>query len=90
MKMERFVGLTEKEVINVCDGKRLGHVCDLEVEMPSGKICALFVPQEGSKWNFFGSPQVYRVPWGCVRQIGDDIILVEVDSEEILEDACCG
>lgn len=86
MRKECFAGLTEKEVINICDGSRLGRVCDLEVEMPSGKICTLIVPEEGSKWNFFACSRVYMVPWSCVRQIGDDIILVEVDAEAILMD----
>ena len=30
MKWERFSCLQEKEVINICDGRRLGCVCDLD------------------------------------------------------------
>lgn len=84
MKWERFSCLQEKEVINICDGRRLGCVCDLELDAISGKICTLIIPECGSKWNFFGKERAFFVPWRCIRRIGDDIILVEVDGEEIL------
>ena len=83
-EMERFSCLQEKEVINICDGRRLGCVCDLELDAISGKICTLIIPECGSKWNFFGKERAFFVPWRCIRRIGDDIILVEVDGEEIL------
>ena len=78
MKWERFSCLQEKEVINICDGRRLGCVCDLEMDAISGKICTLIIPECGSK------ERAFFVPWRCIRRIGDDIILVEVDGEEIL------
>ena len=84
MKWERFSCLQEKEVINICDGRRLGCVCDLEMDTISGKIYTLIIPECGSKWNFFGKERAFFVPWRCIRRIGDDIILVEVDGEEIL------
>lgn len=84
MKLEKFSSLREKEVINICDGKRLGVVCDLEFEAATGKICTLIIPEDGGKWNFFCKERAYFVPWRCIKRIGDDIILVEVDSDEIL------
>ncbi len=84
MKWERFSCLKEKEVINICDGRRLGFVCDLELDACSGKICTLIIPEDGAKWNFFCKERLYFVPWRCIKRIGDDIILVEVDVEEVL------
>lgn len=84
MKWERFSCLREKEVINICDGKRLGCACDLEIDVSTGKICTLIIPEDCGKWNFFGKERAYFVPWRCVKRIGDDIILVEVDGEDIL------
>ena len=48
--MERFstCELREKEVINLCDGARLGTPCDFEFDVCDGKITALIVPQQGS------------------------------------------
>ena len=45
--MEKFSDLQEKEVINICDGRRLGFVGDLELDIPSGKIRTLIIPVEG-------------------------------------------
>ena len=44
--MERFstCELREKEVINLCDGARLGTPCDFEFDVCDGKITALIVP----------------------------------------------
>ena len=90
MKLERFSCLKEKEVINICDGRRLGCVCDLEFDGVTGKICTLVIPEECGKFSFFGKERAFFVPWRCIRRIGDDIILVEVEREEILRnDECC-
>lgn len=84
MKWERFSCLREKEVINICDGRRLGFVCDLEIDIISGKICTLIIPEDGARWNLFCKERLFFVPWRCIKRIGDDIILVEVDAEEVL------
>lgn len=83
-KLERFCEFRQKEVINICDGNRLGMVCDLEFEA-SGKIVNMIVPEEGKGWSLFGRCREYRIPWKCIKKIGDDIILVEIiDLEAIL------
>lgn len=84
MKWERFSCLREKEVINICDGRRLGFVCDLEIDIFSGKICTLIIPEDGARWNLFCKERLFFVPWRCIKRIGDDIILVEVDADEVL------
>ena len=40
----RFTQLQCKEVICVSDGRRLGFVTDVQVEIPSGNVCAIVVP----------------------------------------------
>ena len=79
MKWERFSSLQEKEVINICDGKRLGCVCDLELDIVTGKICTLVIPEDGGKWNFFGKELAFFVPLRCIRRIGDDILRTDDD-----------
>lgn len=39
----RFTLLRRKEVINLCDGCRLGCVGDVEVQIPEGTVKALIV-----------------------------------------------
>ena len=40
--LNRFTQLRRKEVINLCDGCRLGCVGDVEVKLPEGEVRALF------------------------------------------------
>ena len=75
----RFTDWQYREVINVCSGTRLGFVCDLEAELPEGRICALYVPGPCRFFGCLGHSGWYRIPWSCVRRVGDDIILVDAD-----------
>ena len=74
----RISSLRCKEVVNVCDGARLGYVSDVELELPAGRVTALIVPGPCRFFGLFGRECDYLIPWGCIRRIGDDIILVDV------------
>lgn len=82
-KKIRFWDLKQKEVINRCDCRRLGCVTDLIIDCECGCIEALVIPGPGKICGFLGSDMEYIIPWRCVEQIGDDIILVCVDVEKI-------
>lgn len=77
----RMTDLRYKEVINICDGCRLGFVGDIELVMPGGQITALIVPGPYRFFGLFGRGEEYYIPWDCIRQIGDDIILVDKQFE---------
>ncbi|MBQ3216928.1 MAG: YlmC/YmxH family sporulation protein [Oscillospiraceae bacterium] len=72
----RFTKLKCKEVINVCDGCRLGYVSDVEVDCGCGQILSIIVPGP-CKYFGLGRHEDFVIPWQCIRQIGDDIILVD-------------
>lgn len=84
--MERFYDLKQKEVISIRDGCRFGFTCDLEIDIRNGKIIALIVPVQGKMFCLFGREKEYRIPWNCICKIGEDIILVDIDSECVLAD----
>ena len=70
----------EKEVINACDGKRLGFVTDIEFDVCDGRITAIVVPV---KSGFLGLKcEDVVIPWNKICKIGEDVILVDAD-------ACC-
>lgn len=81
----RLWDLKQKEVINVCDCKRLGCVSDVSIDECDGCIKALIVPGPPRLCGFLGRDIEYVIPWKCVKQIGDDIILVDVEVEKISE-----
>ncbi|MDR0957907.1 MAG: YlmC/YmxH family sporulation protein [Clostridiales bacterium] len=82
----RLYEIKQKEVINVRDGDRLGLVSDLNIDETCGKICELIIPAPGRILGVFGREQEYRIPWSCVRKLGDDLIIVECDTVKVLFD----
>ena len=73
----KFSLLRRKEVINLCDGCRLGCVGDVEVTVPEGSVKALIVFGPCRFFGLFGRGEDYYIPWECVQKFGDDIILVD-------------
>lgn len=76
----RVQDLRCKEVINVCDGARLGYVCDVILNTASGQILAIVVPGP-CRFFIFMREDDFVIPWECIRKISDDIILIEVPGE---------
>lgn len=73
-----FSELKCKEVINLRDCKQLGRVADLEFDERNGCIHKLLVPR-GNKWeNFFKCQEDYVICYRDIKQIGPDIILVDI------------
>lgn len=81
--MMRLCDLKQMEVINECDCKRLGYVSDIEIDIYKGCIIALIVPGCGRIFGIFGIEKEYVIPYRCIKQIGADIILVNVKEEDV-------
>ena len=75
-----FLELRCKEVVNVVDGKRLGHIVDIVFELSTGQIVGLVVPGDKNFWNVFKSGGELFIPYNQICKIGDDTILVELYS----------
>lgn len=78
----RVTDLRCKEVINMCDGQRLGFVSDVEVKLPDGQVVALVVPGPCRFFGLFGRKDDFVIPWSCIHRMGSDIILVEIDVDK--------
>jgi len=80
--MERFstCELREKEVINVCDGTRLGCPSDFEFNVYEGVITAIIVPRPS---GFLGLSHANDliIPWESIERIGTDAILVKIAAD---------
>ena len=75
----RLCELRQKEVINVCSCASLGCVIDVDIDPKSGQVLALIVPGPGRFSSWFGREHECRIPWRCICQIGEEIILVELE-----------
>ena len=78
----KFTELSCKEVICVCDGRRLGFVSDVIIELPEGQIVAIVIPGPCRFFGLWGRKDDFVIPWHCIRRIGPDIVLVDVKPDE--------
>ena len=77
----KFTQLQCKEVICIADGRRLGFVTDVQVELPDGNVCAIVVPGPCRFFGLGGRQEDFLIPWNCIKKIGPDIVLVDVKPE---------
>lgn len=80
----KYTELRCREVICIADGRRLGYISDIRLKIPEGEILSIIVPGKCRFLGLFGRKDDYVIPWNCIRRIGPDIILVEVNPME-----CC-
>ena len=81
--MNRSSDFKQKEVINVSDGRRLGFVSDVEIDLEQGRIEAIILPGVGKLLGFFGKDNEFVIPWDKIRENREDIILVDLDERYI-------
>ncbi|MEX2462505.1 MAG: YlmC/YmxH family sporulation protein [Paenibacillaceae bacterium] len=80
MKISDF---QSKDVINIVDGKKLGQVSDLELDLRQGRIEAIVVPHQGKFFGFFGGGTDVVIPWKNIVKIGLDVVLVKLDDTRL-------
>lgn len=74
-----FSELKCKDVINIKDCKKLGRICDLEFDECKGCICKVMVPGSSKALCFLRCEPEISICWKDIRQIGPDIILVDIN-----------
>ena len=76
---DKGLDFKHKEVINICDGKRLGYVQDVCADLETGKITSIIVPGGTNKlMNLFSNVNDIIIPWERIRCISEELILVEI------------
>lgn len=70
-----FSFIRTKEVVNIFDGKRLGHIIDICFEKETGKVLGFVVP---SIKKLFKKNEDIFIPLELVKKIGEDVILVKL------------
>ncbi len=68
-----------KDVVNVSDGKRLGNIGDIDIDIDTGKIRAVIISKQARILGLFGKEEEFVIPWEQIMKIGEDVILVKVD-----------
>lgn len=73
-----FADLKDKEVINIFDGKKLGHVIDITFEGTTGQVLGIVLP--GIK-KFMHKTEDIFVPISNLKKIGEDVLLVRLSPD---------
>lgn len=77
MDNDKGLDFRHKEVINIKNGKRLGHVQDVTADLKTGTITSIIVPGNSKFFSLFATGNDIIIPWQNITCIGDDIILVD-------------
>ncbi len=79
--MVKLSEMSEKEVINIRDGVKIGFIYDFEIDLENGKVVAVVIPRPGKILNLFGKNNDLVINWKNIVRIGKDAILVDIDVE---------
>ena len=74
---ESLTDLTEKQVVNMCDGKILGYIIDFQIDICCGRLTAIILPGECGVFGFRRSTDII-IPWEKICRIGRDTIIVDI------------
>ena len=77
--------LRRLEIVNLCDGARLGYATDFEFDCEDARILALII---SGNCGFFGLGREddLIIPWNLIECIGEDTILVKLSQKDL---SCC-
>ncbi len=76
--MVKISDLRMREVVNIADGRRLGPIKDIDIDLEQGRISAIILPGAGKFLSLFGREEEIVVPWEKIKKIGVDVILIDL------------
>ncbi|WP_433749542.1 YlmC/YmxH family sporulation protein [Falsibacillus pallidus] len=80
--MVRISEFQIKDVVNISDGKKLGNIGDIEINLETGKIDAIVIGSGGKLLGLFGKEEDIVIPWNNIVKIGTDVILVRFKEQK--------
>jgi len=69
----------DKEIVNIYDGKKLGHATDVCFDKNFGTVLGIVVP--GEKKLFKKAEEIF-IPISNIKKIGEDVVLVKLSPDE--------
>lgn len=77
--MIKISDIQSKEIVNISDGKVLGHINDLDINLDTGTVDSIIIGGTGKMLTFLGGKETEVViPWENIIKIGSDVILVRL------------
>ncbi len=74
--MIRISDLASLEVINLEDGRVMGLIDDLEIDLDRGRITSVVIPAPSGFWSFLSGGREHVIGWENIVKIGEEVILI--------------
>ncbi len=81
--MIRVSDIIDKEIINVKNGKKMGFITDIDIDVNEGRVVSFSTTGEGSGGFFSRGVDMDVIFWNDILKIGCDTIIVNIGSEKI-------
>lgn len=75
----RIDELRNKQVVCVKDGRVLGYISDIELDVVEGRLTAIVIFGRLRLFGLLGSRDDIVIPWEEIQVIGGDTVLVSTD-----------
>lgn len=76
MRLSEF---QSKNIVNITDGKNIGNIIDVSVNLTTGNIESFIIEPNKSLLSIFGSRgKDTELKWSSIVKIGEDVILVKL------------
>jgi len=85
MEMVRISEFQTKDVVNISDGRKLGNIGDIEINLETGKIETIIIGYSGKLLGFFGKDEEIIIPWNQIVKVGEDVILVRHQNQQYVQ-----
>ncbi|PKR86979.1 YlmC/YmxH family sporulation protein [Heyndrickxia camelliae] len=82
--MVRISDFQIKDVVSISDGRRLGNITDIDINLDNGKIESIVVGGNGKLLSFFNKEEELVIPWNNIVKIGEDVILVRFKDQKFM------
>jgi len=79
----RLYDLGGKEVVNLADGRRLGYISDLELDLRTGTVLAAVIPGRARLFGLLGREEEWRIPWKNIERVGEDVVFVTAPHRDL-------
>lgn len=74
----RLSDLQNKDVINIIDGKKIGNIIDVNLDV-NGNMNGLIIEKTKFFISMFTSKDEVSISWSQIEKIGEDVILVKIN-----------
>ncbi len=83
--MIRVSDIMDKEIINVKNGKKMGFITDIDIDVNEGRVVSFSTTGEAMGGFFSRGVEMDIIFWNDILKIGCDTIIVNIGSENKLD-----